>query len=72
MKEMARVLKPGGDLLAQINFHAKPTPAELICLSHRHILKWADRYGLKIQKIEYQYRHEGLKEDRYFYKCIHV
>jgi ubiquinone/menaquinone biosynthesis C-methylase UbiE len=67
--EIARVLKPGGAFLGQLNFHDAPTPTEPISLSHEILASLFGKHGLEIGVVRYQYTLEDGHEDRYFYEA---
>lgn len=72
VKEMARVLKPGGELMAQINLHEKPTATEPLCLRPHQILKIAEESGLWMKEVHYSGYVKSKEEDRYLFNFFKV
>jgi ubiquinone/menaquinone biosynthesis C-methylase UbiE len=67
--EIARVLKPGGSFIAQVNFHARPTATEPLCLTHAKLASHLARAGLQIGVVRYQCTLDNGKEERYYYEA---
>jgi 2-polyprenyl-3-methyl-5-hydroxy-6-metoxy-1,4-benzoquinol methylase len=70
VREISRLLKPGGEFLAQIGFHDKPTPTEPHVMRHDQLLKWARKEGMRPLEIRMIDQSEYLGEYRYFYRMM--
>lgn len=69
LREIARVLKPGGKLLGQFNFHAYATDCEPVVLDEASLNKSLAKIGLQVLKTHYQCSINNLHEDRYYYEA---
>lgn len=70
--EISRLLKPGGEFLAQIGFHDMPTPTEPIVMRHDVLLRHAYKNGLQPLEIRLVDQSAYLNEYRYFYRLLKV
>lgn len=69
MAEIGRVLRRGGRLMAQVNFHPSPTPAEPHCLTHQQMTRLLDASGLQPTAILFQETLTTHPEHRYYYEA---
>ena len=70
VREISRLLKPGGEFLAQIGFHDKPTPTEPHVMRHDQLLNWARKQGIRPLEIRMIDKSSYLGEYRYFYRMV--
>lgn len=70
IREIARVLKPDGRLMGQVNFHDQPTATEPHKLDWARILRWFDRCDLALCEIRWQLYVEATQEHRYYVEAI--
>ena len=68
IREIARVLVPGGRFLGQLNFHPGGRPAEPVALTHNGALKLFFDSGLRLVKILDQGFVPEAGERRYYYE----
>ncbi|MDD4735004.1 MAG: class I SAM-dependent methyltransferase [Kiritimatiellae bacterium] len=68
IREFSRLLKNGGELLAQIGFHEKPTETEPIVMRHDVLLRYARINGLQPLEIKLVDQSSYLNEYRYYYR----
>jgi len=68
VKEISRVLKPGGKLIGQFNFRESPTRTEPVCLNHETVSGLCQTNQLQLRSAVYQYSMPEAKEDRYYYE----
>lgn len=68
IREISRVMRPGGRFMGQFNFHERPTATEPHCLEHHALLAICVRSQLRLKKRLFQCRLQEMHEDRYFYE----
>jgi 2-polyprenyl-3-methyl-5-hydroxy-6-metoxy-1,4-benzoquinol methylase/organic radical activating enzyme len=69
VREISRVLKPGGRFLGQLNFHSGAV-CEPICLSEETVRRHFGAHGLSIGTLHYQASIHTYAEDRYLCEAV--
>jgi ubiquinone/menaquinone biosynthesis C-methylase UbiE len=69
--QISRVLKKGGQFLAQLNFRTKPTVCEPIVFDHNSLKTLFENHSMRIEEVKFQYS-QSKSEDRYYYKVRKV
>lgn len=68
IREISRIMRTGGKVMGQFNFHERPTATEPLCLDHGKLVEICTLNHLRLKRRIFQCRMQGMHEDRYFYE----